>query len=318
MKRNWLVLYSMFLFGTWCGAGQNQAERTAGKESMTLEWQFQLGEPGAKAGQFKNPVAISIDLTGAVYVCDLDNNRIQKFDKDGKFLRQIGGFGWGREQFHQPMDINARSALDIFIADYQNQRVERYDRELNYISSLFSTDTWDEKFLFTRPVGIAFSNQRDLFILDEENPKVIKINSFGEPEFRFGDFNWGKGQLKKPAQIEIAKDERIFVSDTETNVIHVFDYFGNYLFPWGVNALSTPRGLFWDETGFLFVADTGNRRMVIFNQFGELIFNSKIIAGEKPALIEPVDIAFNSPMVYIVDQAGSCIQVYKLQISKQK
>ncbi|MBN2089723.1 NHL repeat-containing protein [candidate division KSB1 bacterium] len=318
MKTIWLVFYWMFLFGTWCGAGQNQAEQPAGKESITLEWQFQFGEPGAGAGQFKNPVAISSDLTGAVYVCDLNNNRIQKFDKKGKFLRQIGGFGWGREQFHQPMDIHARSALDIFIADYQNQRIERYDRELNFISSLFSKDTWDEKFQFTRPVGIAFSSQRELFILDEENPKVIKINSFGEPEFRFGDFNWGKGQLKKPAQIEIAKDEKIFVSDSEDNIIHVFDYYGNYLFPWGTNELSNPRGLFWDETGFLFVADTGNRRLVIFNQEGELIFTPKIMENTSPKLIEPVDIVFNSPFVYVVDQTCSCIQVYLLQISTQK
>lgn len=317
MKIIWQVLFSLLLIGTYCGAGQNQAEQSDGKEAIQFKWQFQFGEAGTKAGQFKNPNAISIDLAGAVYVCDTDNNRIQKFDKNGKFLRQIGGFGWDREQFHHPMDIHARSALDIFIADYQNQRIERYDRELNFISSLIPYDTWDEKFQFTRPVGIAFSNQRELFILDEENPRVIKINSFGEPEFCFGDFNWGKGQLKKPAQIEIARDEKIFVSDSEAKLIHVFDYFGNYLAEWGTNILSNPRGMFWDETGFLFVADAGNRNFVIFNQNGEPVFILKN-DGTMPELIEPVDIAFNSPFIYIVDQEGSCIQVFQMQKTRLK
>ncbi len=318
MKTFWLVLFSLLPFGAVYGAGQNQADPPAGKETIVVQWQFQFGEAGIAAGQFKNPVAISIDLTGSLYICDADNNRIQKFNARGKFLRQIGGFGWDREQFHQPMDIHARSALDIFVADYQNQRIKRYDRELNFISSLFANDTWDEKFQFTRPIGIAFSNQRELFILDEENPKVIKISSFGEPEFRFGDFNGGAGQLKKPAQIEIARDERIFVSDSEANLIHVFDYFGNYLFPWGAKELSNPRGIFWDEAGFLFVADTGNRRFVIFNQNGDPVFNSKTMDTTAPELSEPVDIAFNSPLIYVVDQGCSCIQVYQIQISNQK
>ncbi|MGB8474354.1 MAG: peptidyl-alpha-hydroxyglycine alpha-amidating lyase family protein [Candidatus Acidiferrum sp.] len=52
-------------------------------------WIKSWGEPGDKPGQFNTPHNIAIDNAGNVYVADRGNNRIQVFDGDGKFLRQI-------------------------------------------------------------------------------------------------------------------------------------------------------------------------------------------------------------------------------------
>lgn len=45
------------------------------------------GTPGTKPGQFNTPHSIAVDSQGTVYVSDRENNRIQIFDPDGKFLR---------------------------------------------------------------------------------------------------------------------------------------------------------------------------------------------------------------------------------------
>ena len=52
-------------------------------------WLKSWGEPGDKPGQFNTPHSIAVDAQNNVYVADRGNRRIQVFDTDGKFLRQI-------------------------------------------------------------------------------------------------------------------------------------------------------------------------------------------------------------------------------------
>src|ERR1700674_1043592 len=52
-------------------------------------WLKSWGEPGDKLGQFNIPHSIAVDAQNNVYVADRGNRRIQVFDTDGKFLRQI-------------------------------------------------------------------------------------------------------------------------------------------------------------------------------------------------------------------------------------
>ncbi|MDB6089475.1 MAG: repeat containing protein [Gammaproteobacteria bacterium] len=53
------------------------------------KWLKSWGGPGNKPGQFNTPHSIAVDAQGAVYVADRGNRRIQVFDGDGRFLRQI-------------------------------------------------------------------------------------------------------------------------------------------------------------------------------------------------------------------------------------
>jgi hypothetical protein len=66
-------------------------------------WIKSWGEPGEQAGQFSNPHSIAVDAEDHVYVADRGNRRIQVFDSEGKFLRQI--------TIDVPFDANARPAI---------------------------------------------------------------------------------------------------------------------------------------------------------------------------------------------------------------
>jgi DNA-binding beta-propeller fold protein YncE len=66
-------------------------------------WIKSWGEPGSQPGQFKVPHSIAIDAEDHIYVADRGNRRIQVFDRDGTFLRQI--------TIDVPADPNARPAI---------------------------------------------------------------------------------------------------------------------------------------------------------------------------------------------------------------
>ena len=51
------------------------------------------GKKGTGPGEFNTPHAVAVDSKGLVYVSDRENNRIQIFDGDGKFLRQWNHLG---------------------------------------------------------------------------------------------------------------------------------------------------------------------------------------------------------------------------------
>ena len=66
-------------------------------------WLKSWGEPGDGPGQFNTPHSIAVDAHGRVYVADRGNRRIQVFDNEGKFLRQI--------TVDVPVDPDARPAI---------------------------------------------------------------------------------------------------------------------------------------------------------------------------------------------------------------
>src|SRR6201996_8367847 len=74
-----------------------------GKADKDGNWLKSWGEPGSKPGEFSTPHSIAVDAKNNVYVADRGNRRIQVFDGEGKFLRQIS--------IDVPFDSNARPAI---------------------------------------------------------------------------------------------------------------------------------------------------------------------------------------------------------------
>jgi hypothetical protein len=53
------------------------------------EW----GEAGTGPGQFRLPHSIQVDASGMIYVADRENGRIQRFDREGKYLGEWSQYG---------------------------------------------------------------------------------------------------------------------------------------------------------------------------------------------------------------------------------
>ena len=79
---------------TWDAAGDTfisdgYINSRVAKVDKEGNWIKSWGEFGDKPGQFNTPHSIATDASGNVYVADRGNRRIQVFDNDGKFLREM-------------------------------------------------------------------------------------------------------------------------------------------------------------------------------------------------------------------------------------
>ncbi|HNP61286.1 MAG TPA: 6-bladed beta-propeller, partial [Nitrospirales bacterium] len=77
-------------------------------------------------GQFRSPWGVAVDESGDVFISDTGNQRIQKFDRDGNFITQWGGFGSQDGQFNFPYGIGADSRGHIYSVDSGNMRVQEF------------------------------------------------------------------------------------------------------------------------------------------------------------------------------------------------
>jgi DNA-binding beta-propeller fold protein YncE len=91
------------------GYGNSRVVKFSPAGQYLLEW----GKRGVRPGEFNTPHTLVVDSHGTVYVSDRENNRIQIFDADGKFLRQ-----WTHLGATQGMDISAHD--DLWIITHRN------------------------------------------------------------------------------------------------------------------------------------------------------------------------------------------------------
>lgn len=95
------------------GYGNSRVAKFDRSGKFLLSW----GKKGAGDGEFDLPHAIRIDSKGLVYVGDRENNRIQVFDQDGKYLRQFGGFA--------PFGLHIDGNDILYVADGRANKVMR-------------------------------------------------------------------------------------------------------------------------------------------------------------------------------------------------
>ena len=85
------------------------------------------GGTGSGPGKFSHAQAVAVAPDGSVYVSDLGNCRIEKFNSQGRFEAAWGSKGTGPGQFtHGPGQIGIGPGGLIYVTDYGANRIEEF------------------------------------------------------------------------------------------------------------------------------------------------------------------------------------------------
>jgi len=157
--------------------------------------------PPEKYG-FGRPTDVAWDPQGNIFVSDgYVNHRVVKFDKNGRFLKQVGSEKSGKEhgQFNLPHGIAVDGKGTVYVADRANNRMEVYDNDLNYKTTYGNIGTsWTvcvspgpHQYLFTsnsnpngNPPG-SWETTGEIYKMELDGTIVGK---FGHASKQFGGF----------------------------------------------------------------------------------------------------------------------------------
>jgi DNA-binding beta-propeller fold protein YncE len=151
------------------------------------------GGPGTQ-GQVNNPYGLVIGPDGALYFCEVDNNRVRRLDLKTHKLSTVAGNGQKgysgdggpalEASLNQPYEIRFDKPGNIYFAEMQNHVVRRVDRKTKIISTVAGTGTpgfgGDKgpatKAQLRQPHSIVFDPEDRLLICDIGNHRIRRVD----------------------------------------------------------------------------------------------------------------------------------------------
>ncbi len=122
------------------------------------------GVAGDGTDVFNKPSDMLVAPDGSIFVVDGHdaggNNRVMKFDKDGKFILQWGSTGGDHGQFRDPHALAMDSQGRLFVGDRGNSRLQIFTQDGEHLA------TWTQ---FGRPSGLFIDKNDILYSADSES-----------------------------------------------------------------------------------------------------------------------------------------------------
>lgn len=119
-----------------------------------------------------NPISLKVDKDDNIFVIDLGDFSIKKFNKDGKIVKKIGRKGRGPNEFVMPFNLDVNKN-NILVSDAELNRCSYFKKD--------SANTIKMNFAPTR--GSIFSDQ-EIIVLQIDDlsryPHLIKCNLAGK------------------------------------------------------------------------------------------------------------------------------------------
>jgi DNA-binding beta-propeller fold protein YncE len=225
------------------------------------------------------PAGVAVDPRGELYAADGANARVVRgtvFDDAGAPLAdgaapQTVGAPWTprAEAGHTGAPGYVALGPDgaLWVSDTGNDRVLVFRRDA--AGALVPAAAPPSAGL-SRPVGIAFDGQGNLFVVDSGNGIVHRFDPALAAQGSLGAPGAGDDQLSDPRGIAIAQrtEPELYVADRGNNRVQVLrrdNTFIARLTTDGTRSLDAPEDVALDATGaVVYVADTGNGRIAVF------------------------------------------------------
>ena len=236
------------------------------------------------------PICVAYVGVERIYVVDSNNNRIQVFELDGRFIRKWGSRGSGDGQFYCPWTcaIGYESSSEkinvIYVMDRTNLKVQVFDMEGKFIRKWgnleFNNDKFNGSFdMCINKLGLIYITCRDSdrvmcyrsdcsYQRSNSSADLIKVKLVTEWRPQDNLFSGPSGIV---VHDELNGSSVVYVVDSKNHCIKKLQMNGEFVSSWG--SMGIGDGEFHYPMGItrgkdvLYVADTYNNRIVVIDCF---------------------------------------------------
>jgi len=266
------------------------------------------GDGGAAtAASLSSPYGVAVDSAGNIYIADRSNNRIRKVNTSGiiSTVAGNGALGYSGDggaataaQLSSPHRVTVDSSGNIYIADTGNYRIRKVNTS-GIISTVAGNGTQGYSgdggaataAQINNPYGVAVDSAGNIYIADNGNKRIRKVNTSGIISTVAGNGTGGylgdggvatAAQLNNPYGVTVDNNGNIYIADTSNRRIRKVNTSGiistvagngtaGYSGDGGAATaaqLNNPYGVTVDNSGNIYIADTSNRRIRKVNTSG--------------------------------------------------
>ena len=200
------------------------------------------GRQGEAPGEFDIPIGIAINGRDEVFVTDHYNNRVQRFDAEGKLLSHFpvkpnpGGIAAHDGQLfitHFPGSSKTKETVP--------DRVTVYSEDGQFVREWGSTGTGDGQFHFaggvaatpTGEIYVADQTNRRVQVFDREGHFLRKWGEYGTEAGQFGGNTSAKSRVGGPNFIAVDASSDVLTTEASMGRVQKFSRDGKALLAWG-------------------------------------------------------------------------------------
>jgi len=277
------------------------------------------------------PEGIDIDAEGNIYVNDIGDNQIKKFNKGGVLISMWGSTGDEPGQFKHPHgnkienvdsgshhNNNTLSEVEesyIYITDQNNYRIQKFTTNGTFITMWGEEGEGDQQFSHIH--GIDLDSDGNLYVSDRDQPSIQKFTSNGTFIKKWGSQGTLEGQFIQPWDVKVSPDNKVFVPDFGNDRIQIFTTDGGFVTSWGTSGtgpgqFNGPAGVAFDSSGNVYVTDSGNQRVQLFSSDGSFLSNFGESGEGDGQFSRPESISVDdaSGRIYVSDTSNSNVQIF--------
>ncbi len=259
------------------------------------------GDAGpATLAQLYHPLGVAVDGADNLYIADARNHRIRKVDSTGTIttIAGTGESGFSGDagpatlaQLYGPSIVAVDGADNLYIADARNHRIRKVD-STGMIETIAGTGVRGfggvgepaTQTRFDYPRGVAVDGAGNIYITDQYNHRIRKVDSTGTITTIAGTGQRGfsgdegpatQAQLSYPSGMALDGAGNIYIPDTVNHRIRKVDSTGTITTIAGTGQrgfsgdegpatqaqLNNPRGVAVDGAGNIYIADQHNHRI---------------------------------------------------------
>jgi len=231
---------------------------------------FKIGEDDP--GKLSMPIGLDVDARGNIYVVDSTAKLVQVYDKDGNYLRGIGGSKW----FNRPSGIAVDAdGKRVYVVDTggvtsDDHRVRVFEGDSGkHVLDFGRRGSGNGELNLPRDVTVGTDGL--IYVVDGGNFRVQVFKPDGSFVRVFGGIGRQSGQFSRPKEAAIDPDGNVYIVDSAFGNFQIFNTSGQLLLSVGSRSerdgmakYMLPSGIAIDGDGRVYVVDQFFRKVDVY------------------------------------------------------